>query len=167
MKWLGGGALAAGLLVFLGVAAGPKSTPPAFAQSCESDEAHCVIITALADGDEEFSFNDGDIQLGAGESEAINVDLDGSLTVTRLILDSAGRTQSMVFETSIVVVVETGEVKLWTRAGTTIDGIPVTSSPATVFVERSQTIIVPGGVRFRVRAWGCGPARLLFITLTG
>ncbi|HEX3303726.1 MAG TPA: hypothetical protein VHR64_12650 [Thermomicrobiales bacterium] len=92
---------------------------------------------------------------------------DGSLTVTRLILDSASRTQSMVFETSIVVVVETGEIKLWTRAGTTIDGIPVTSSPATVFVERSQTIIVPGGVRFRVRAWGCGPARLLFITLTG
>ena len=92
---------------------------------------------------------------------------DGSLSVTRLMLDSTSRTESMILDTPIVLFIEAGEIKLWTRAGTTVDGVPVTSSPATVFVERSQTVIVPGGVRFRVRAWGCGPARLLFITVTG
>lgn len=81
-RWMGAGALAAGLLVVLGFSAGPGSTPSAYAQTCESDEEHCIIITTLASEDGEFSFNDGDIQLGNGESEAINVELDGSLTVT-------------------------------------------------------------------------------------
>lgn len=91
---------------------------------------------------------------------------NGSMTVTQLSLVASSRTQSMVLETPIVIVIESGRIKMWTRAGTTIDGVPVTSSPATVYVEKSQTIVVPERVRFRIRAWGCESAELLFITLT-
>lgn len=92
---------------------------------------------------------------------------NGAMTVSRLTLQASDRTQSMVLETPVVIVVEGGAVKLWTRAGTTIDGIPVTASPSTVYVEKRQTIIVPAKTRFRIRARGCDAARLLLVTLTG
>lgn len=90
-----------------------------------------------------------------------------TMSVTFLTLQAFDRTESMVLETAVVIVVQGGTIKLWTRAGTTIDGIPVTKSPTTVFIDKRQTVIVPEKTRFRIRAQGCAPARLLFITLTG
>jgi hypothetical protein len=90
-----------------------------------------------------------------------------TMSVTFLTLQAFDRTESMVLKTPVVIVVQGGEIKLWTRAGTTIDGIPVTKSPTTVFIDKQQTVIVPEQTRFRIRAHGCAPARLLFITLTG
>ena len=90
-----------------------------------------------------------------------------TMSVTNLTLQPFDRTDSMVLKTPVVIVVQGGAIKLWTRAGTTIDGIPVTESPATVFIDKRQTVVVPEKTRFRIRARGCAPARLLFITLTG
>jgi hypothetical protein len=90
-----------------------------------------------------------------------------TMSVTNLTLQPFDRTDSMVLKTPVVIVVQGGAIKLWTRAGTTIDGIPVTQSPATVFIDKQQTVVVPEKTRFRIRARGCAPARLLFITLTG
>jgi hypothetical protein len=90
-----------------------------------------------------------------------------TMSVTNLTLQPFDRTDSMVLKTPVVIVVQGGAIKLWTRAGTTIDGIPVTQSPATVFIDKQQTVVVPEKTRFRIRAQGCAPARLLFITLTG
>jgi hypothetical protein len=90
-----------------------------------------------------------------------------TMSVTFLTLQASDRTESMVLKTAVVIVVQGGTIKLWTRAGTTIDGIPVTKSPATVFIDKQQTVVVPEKTRFRIRAQGCAPARLLFITLTG
>jgi hypothetical protein len=90
-----------------------------------------------------------------------------TMSVTNLTLHPFDRTDSMVLKTPVVIVVQGGAIKLWTRAGTTIDGIPVTESPATVFIDKRQTVVVPEKTRFRIRARGCAPARLLFITLTG
>jgi hypothetical protein len=90
-----------------------------------------------------------------------------TMSVTFVTLQAFDRTESMVLKTPVVIVVQGGAVKLWTRAGTTIDGIPVTKSPTTVFIDKQQTVVVPEKTRFRIRAQGCAPARLLFITLTG
>jgi hypothetical protein len=82
-------------------------------------------------------------------------------------LQAFDRRDSLVLKTPVVILVQGGAVMLWTRAGTTIDGIPVKKSPTTVFIDKQQTVVVPEKTRFRIRAQGCAPARLLFITLTG
>lgn len=82
---MGGGVLAAGLLLVLGLVfvSGQGGTPTAEAQTCEGD-ANCVIISKEADDDGEFSFttSEGDETIGGGESFAIDVDEGGSATVT-------------------------------------------------------------------------------------
>ena len=90
---------------------------------------------------------------------------DGTITVTRLDLAPADRTDSLRLDGPIVIVVESGSVKVWTRAGTTLDGVPVTSPIATIYARDDQSLSVPAGVRFRIRALGCAPTRLLFVVL--
>jgi len=90
---------------------------------------------------------------------------DGTLTVTRIDLAPADRTDSLRLDGPVVIVVESGSVKVWTRAGTTLDGVPVTSPIATIYATDDQSLSVPAGVRFRIRALGCAPPRLLFVVL--
>lgn len=91
---------------------------------------------------------------------------DGALTVTRVELAPAGRTDSLVLDGPVVIAVETGTVKVWTRAGTTLDGVPVTAPIETIYAIKEQSLSVPAGVRFRIRALGCAPAKLLFVLIT-
>ena len=90
---------------------------------------------------------------------------DGVMTVTRVELTSADRTDSLRLDGPVVISVETGAVKVWTRAGTTLDGVPVTAPIDTIYAAKDQSLSVPAGVRFRIRARGCAPAKLLFILL--
>jgi hypothetical protein len=137
-------ALVALLVLLIPVAASQRASPAA-----AQDTAHGINTTVLSD-----------ITL-VPPAERV------TMSVTLLTLSASNRTESMVLKTPIVIVLQGGAIKLWTRAGTTIDGIPVTESPTTVFIDKQQTIVIPGKTRFRIRAQGCAPARLLFIALTG
>ena len=85
---MGGGVLAAGLLLVLGLVfvSGQGSVPAVHAQTtCDDDEAHCLVITKQtdpADDDQDFAFNNGAFEISDGESEAFSVESTGSLTVT-------------------------------------------------------------------------------------
>ena len=109
----------------------------------------------------------------AGVSEKVLMDTfvdapagDGVMTVTRVTLPGSGRTESLVLDGPVSIAIETGGMKLWTRAGTVVDGLPLIEPTNTVYVEKGQTVIVPAGVRFRIRALGCRETKLIFVTLT-
>jgi hypothetical protein len=87
------------------------------------------------------------------------------MTVTRVELAPSDRTDSLLLDGPVVIAVETGSVKVWTRAGTTLDGVPVTEPTDTIYAGKEQSISVPARVRFRIRALGCAPAKLLFVVL--
>ena len=90
---------------------------------------------------------------------------DGAITATRITLAPSERTESLLLDGPVVVAVETGTVKVWTRTGTTLDGVRVFERTASLVATKEQTISVPDRVRFRLRALGCAPAKLLFVRL--
>lgn len=89
----------------------------------------------------------------------------GALEVTRVQLAPSERTDSLLLDGPIVVVVQTGSVRIWTRTGATLDGVRVFSRTATLYATKDQTLSVPSRIRFRIRALGCAPAKLLFVRL--
>ena len=109
----------------------------------------------------------------AGVSEKVLMDTfvdapagDGVMRVTRVTLPGSGRTESLLLDGPVSIAIETGAMKLWTRAGTVVDGLPLVERTNTVYVEKGQTVIVPARVRFRIRALGCQETKLIFVTLT-
>lgn len=92
---------------------------------------------------------------------------EGVLTLSRITLAGADRTESLLLETPVSIAIETGSMKLWTRAGTVVDGVPLVERTNTVFVDKGQTVNVPAGIRFRIRAAGCFETKLLFVALAG
>lgn len=109
----------------------------------------------------------------AGVSEKVLMDTfidaparDGVMSVTRVTLPGSDRTESLLLDGPVSIAIETGSMKLWTRAGTVVDGVPLFERTNTVYVEKGQTVIVPAKVRFRIRALGCEETKLIFVTLT-
>ena len=90
--WLGGGLLAAGTLLAVGVAyifsGGSGSVVQAQATECPDEGAHCLLIikeTDPEDTDQDFDFasdsEEGAFSLGSGESAALTIDEAGTITV--------------------------------------------------------------------------------------
>ena len=90
---------------------------------------------------------------------------DGLLTVTRLTLTDASRTESIVLPGPVSIAVEAGVAKVWTRAGAVLDGVPLLDATSTVYISRGQILVVPANVQFRIRALGCEPIRVLLVSL--
>jgi hypothetical protein len=110
----------------------------------------------------------------AGVSEKVLMDTfvdaparDGVLTVTRVTLPGSDRTESLLLDGPVSIAIETGRMKLWTRAGAEVDGVPLLKRTNTVYVTKGQTVVIPAGIRFRIRALGCEVTKLIFIQLTG
>jgi hypothetical protein len=92
----GGGAIAAGLLLVIGLVAvaGNGTASTAHAQETCPDDTNCLVITVQADPDDtdaEFDFDSNtdqaDFSLGSGESQVIEVDNNNTYTVTQAAAD--------------------------------------------------------------------------------